>query len=92
MRLGLILAAIIIGNAFNAAAGDRPIRFECQGLESYEIRGTRDVDWAWGDIRSLDGHVVIGFSIGLMVQPLRCCLPSSILLRVAVRAGEPQER
>jgi len=70
MRIELLIAAFIISGALTSHAADRPIRFECRGLEKFEIKGTHDVDWAWGNIRSLDSQVVIGFSIGPMVEEL----------------------
>ena len=52
---------------FRAVACEYPIEFKCRGLENYEIRGTHNVDWAWGAIRAKDGSVSIGFAVGLMV-------------------------
>jgi hypothetical protein len=62
----LLLIAILP----SADAAERPIKFECAGLESYEIRGTHDVDWAWGTIRQRHSPVLSGFSIGPVVEEL----------------------
>jgi hypothetical protein len=64
-----VLFCLLIGfGTLPLTAGYHPIEFQCRGLEAYEIRGTHDVDWVWGTIRSKSGNVTIGFTIGLPVR------------------------
>ena len=49
---------------------DRPLEARCPGLEEYEIRGTYDVDWGWGEIQARGGSLVAGLSFGPMVADL----------------------
>jgi hypothetical protein len=38
----------------------------CLGLESYDIRASTDVDWAWGMIRSKRDSYAVGFTGGMV--------------------------
>lgn len=67
----LIVALMIVFTITRSAQGsDRPVRFECRGLEAYEIAGTYNIDWAYGNIRAKNRSVVVGFSLGPMVDVL----------------------
>jgi hypothetical protein len=68
MRSCFLFGLLFSVGALPATAGEYPIELQCRGLEMYEIRGTHNVDWAWGTIRARSGDVTIGFSIGPMVK------------------------
>ena len=62
-----VFTIVVCLTAFSAEGADRPFRVSCKGLESFDIRGTFNVDWGWGTIRSNDG-TTIGFAVGHPVE------------------------
>jgi hypothetical protein len=67
MRSVTFFAVLLAAAPLVARAGEYPIEFRCRGLEEYEIRGTHNVDWAWGNIRAKKANITFGFAVGSMV-------------------------
>ena len=63
-----VLLTLVAALVSVRARAEHPIDVKCRGLEQYEIRGTQNVDWVYGNIRARDRQVTIGFAIGSMVE------------------------
>jgi hypothetical protein len=70
MRAAFLIALLILCSKTKAGQMERQLRFDCRGLEGYDIQATYDIDWGWGKIREKNSTVVIGFVLGPMVEVL----------------------
>jgi hypothetical protein len=67
--LGMLIVFLVTAATPSAPSVQRAFEYRCTGLGAYEIRGTYDVDWSWGNIRSRSDRFVVGFEVGPMLAP-----------------------
>jgi hypothetical protein len=65
--LALWLALLLAEGAAPRSPAQHDFDIRCSGLESYDIRGSTDVDWSFGNVRSKTDSFVAGFTAGPMV-------------------------
>lgn len=73
--------------AGRSGADERPIQFQCRGLDGYVLHGTQDVDWVAGFIRAESRDVMIGFSVGLVEETVPARRPAGFRTFVEQRIG-----